>query len=351
MVKEIITKKMVRVKAKKIARSGLRRPRLGISSSSTESAPVQRSTRVPNLQARMSAYGAAGDITVEKCEFVQTVIGSVALNVLPFTINPGNPILFSWLSTLSTRYEKYRFDRLSFELKSRCPTTVTGTQVLSIDYDASDASPTTMIQARGNRAAVADSPWKALTLSCIREDINDVRFIRTGAALPASTDVKLYDCGNLYVIREGQADTAVISELLVSYRVHLISPQLDGQSGLSQEIGATTGLTANALFGTNNASNGGNLPYSVTTDTFTFKTAGTWTVTGLITGTVLGAGSMTYVGSTAAVVLLSSVTNAGALNTIGIFRITAIPGQTFIPKLASATSVTIAQWFFLPQYL
>lgn len=62
-------------------------------------------------------------------------------------ISPTNKNMCPWLATVAAGYEKYRFKRLSFMLRSTAATTASGLAYLAIDYDPGDA-PSNTIDAR-----------------------------------------------------------------------------------------------------------------------------------------------------------------------------------------------------------
>jgi len=311
-------------------------------------APVAFGDKVSTGSARFQNVGNKGDIRVAHSEYVCNIPGSTTYAVTSYSLNPGNPVLFPWLAQIASRFESYRFNSLTIQLLTRAPTSTGGIQVLAMDYDAADAAPLTMAQARSYRSSVAGAPWEDITFRSAREDLSKEKsnFVRLGVSIPTGTDVRLYDIGTLFVITDGQAATTVISELVVSYDITLMTPQLSGFDGLCARSAGTAGLTAAILFGTDaQLDSQGSLPVTINAagNTMTFQVAGTFLVSGTITGTVIvatsfgNAGTVTSYGGVA-------TTNAGQTSTVGYTYIDALPGQTWMPTITSCTSATATAW-------
>lgn len=311
-------------------------------------APVATGAKVSTGSARFQNVGSKGDIRVSHSEYVCNIPGSTAFASTAYAINAGNPIIFPWLAQIASRFESYRFNSLTIRLLTRAPTSTGGIQVLAVDYDAVDPAPLTMAQARSYRSSVAGAPWEDITFQASKEDLSKEKsnFIRIGAAVPTGTDIRLYDIGNLFVITDGQAATTVISELVVSYDITLMTPQLTGFDGLCARESGTAGLTASVLFGTDSSIDPqSSLPVSVNAagDTMTFQTAGTYLIVGNLTGTVFVATSF---GNTGTVLSYGggAVTNAAATSVVGWTYVDALPGQTWKPTITSCTTCTAIGW-------
>jgi hypothetical protein len=95
---------------------------------------------------------------------------------------------------------------------------------MSFDYDASDPAPTTKQQVESTNPhttpCLPSTSVIRLTVDCKNSRVLDGKFVRPGA-LPANTDIKTYDIGNLNVSTQGQANTTVFGELHVRYKCWL----------------------------------------------------------------------------------------------------------------------------------
>jgi hypothetical protein len=148
-------------------------------------------------------------------------------------LNPGVSATFPWLSTVATSYEQYKFNKLKFHYVTRAPTSYIGSILLAPEYDALDSAPTTEIDAAMMNGAVEDAPWKDITLTYMIKDLFPMGprlFIRGDTAVSGS-DLKTYDCGQLFVCKSLCADTSAIGRLWVEYDIELHIPQNPSSSG------------------------------------------------------------------------------------------------------------------------
>jgi len=173
---------------------------------------------------------------IEQDEFIAVVNGtnSATPTVTPYPINPGQVGTFPWLSKVALLFEKYTFEALEFYFKTRTSQFQTqgqGAVVLSCDYDAADAPPTTLQQTLDMDPHVDDVPYEQLRLFLQPFELNDGgrrkgKYVRPGA-LPGGGDIKTYDAGNLFVTTVNNGSTAELGELRVRYRVRLEVPVLE----------------------------------------------------------------------------------------------------------------------------
>jgi len=188
-------------------------------------------------------------------ELIANVSGAATAaftNALSFALNPGLSASFPWLSTQAQAWETYRFNKLRFCYYTRTGSTTVGSLQLVPDYDASDPAPTSEQIASSYEDVVEDVPWKDLCCDLRPSAMHSMgpkKFIRTGPA-PAGTDIKNYDCGNLFVDTVDSAGAASWGKLWVEYDVDLYTPQLTPSGAgvsSSQHLQGATPTTANML--------------------------------------------------------------------------------------------------------
>jgi len=287
-----------------------------------------------------------GDIVITHREYITDVLGSVAFASNTFTVNPGLPGVFPWLSAIAQRFESYRFERLEFLFESESATSATGTVLIAPDYDASDAAPTTKSQAMTYRSCVRSPPWSDCAFQAIGEDLSKRKsyYVRSGT-LSSNQDIKLYDTANVYVCTQGQASTAIIGEVYVSYKIRLMTPQA-GPISLGEALSANFSGTSNAApF----ATGGGTLPASVVS-TGTTTSVSTWTFTqpweGFISVIVSGTGiTGIAISGTATGSEVSEQANAGGTNDIAVYGVTCDIGQTVVLTISN-TTITASRAMF-----
>jgi len=169
----------------------------------------------------------AGGTRITHREFLGQITGTVAFTVSKFIVNPGQTLTFPWLAPQAVQWESYRFHRLAFEYITRCGSTESGSVLMSPDYDAADATPTTELQLTTYDGATEDSPWRNqrnnLKPSAMFS-MGSRKFVRGNGLLPASADIKTYDCANMFIATIGTAANAW-GKLWVDYDVEFFTPQ------------------------------------------------------------------------------------------------------------------------------
>jgi len=173
---------------------------------------------------------------VEEDEFIAEVVGSnssTTPTVASYPVNPGQVTTFPWLSKQAAQWEKYRFEFLEFYYKPEVSGFATegqsGKVIFSVDYDASDAPPSTKQQAEDTDPHCDAMPYQAMALALEPRQMyqsSDAKYVRPGG-LPGSSDIKTYDVGNLNVLTQNNGGTNAIGELHVRYRVRFEVPVLE----------------------------------------------------------------------------------------------------------------------------
>jgi hypothetical protein len=199
-------------------------------------APTMISSRITSGRARIKATSKC--TVVSHRELIEaTVLGSTTYtNQKILSLNPGLSATFPWLSVQAIQFQEYRFRKVEFEWIPFAPTTTQGDVTLAVDYDASNATPTTEVQASNLAGTVVDSCWKPITLRLKPEHMHAVgpkKYVRRGNAYG---DVKTFDSGTFYLATENETSTASIGKLYVSYTVELYTPINSGQAGLTNSV-------------------------------------------------------------------------------------------------------------------
>jgi hypothetical protein len=186
-----------------------------------------------------------GDCRIVHREYVQDVVASTGspsiFSNTTLPINPGQIAAFPWLSGVAIRFESYRFNRLKFDYETEAPSSLGGTLVLAVDYDASDSAALTKQAAMAWRGSVRSAPWRPCCHTSAIEDLNKQKsyFVRPGL-LPVSADVKTYDVGNLNIISQNVTTaSSTLGELYVDYDILLMTPVYEQSSSTSGSITMT----------------------------------------------------------------------------------------------------------------
>jgi len=209
-------------------RSSNLRPSL-VGSSAFSAAPVSQTRVVKTGRPKMTSLP-NGDARIIHREYIgEVTAGTSSPSVFSNTsypVNPGQNQTFPWLSQIASRYESYRFNALRFDYETEAPSSLGGSLVLALDYDASDPAPVSKQQALAFRESVRSAPWKECRHVSLSEDLNKQKsyFVRNGSQ-PSTTDIKTYDVGNLNVITQGVTTaSSTCGELYVEYDVTLMTP-------------------------------------------------------------------------------------------------------------------------------
>ena len=208
---------------------------------------------VAKTQAARLRSGKDGEVIVRHREYITDVIpastgttaGAFQL-LVSHHINPGNPLLFPWLSEIATRFESYKFKALRFIYEPQCATSSAGTVMMVIDYDDADSPPDNKTQFMSFKNATRSPPWFAGNNESAPSDLSkrSTYFVRNSSQA-SSTDSRLYDTGQFYLAYEGPALAASFyaGELYVEYDVCLMTPALES-SALSGSVGTTSNASS-----------------------------------------------------------------------------------------------------------
>jgi hypothetical protein len=218
----------------------------------------------------------AAPFILRRKEYVGDIAGSVALTVTKYSLNPGLQSTFFWAGGIAPSFEEYDSASVAFHYEPESSSSATGTIILAFDFDAADISPTTKQEMLTFSDNVRAAPWVPCTLVLKLSDLRKRgRLFVRNASVP-NTDIKTYDLGSLYVGTSGQAGTANVGELWISYSFPLHTPTTNTQL-LSQHITGATPTTA-SLMGTQTVVAGSSSLASIVGNVITFLIAGKYVV-------------------------------------------------------------------------
>lgn len=303
---------------------------------SRKSAPVAMSTS--RRMHRPLVRQGERSVRIRHREFVGDVPGSDSFDVKSYSINPGLPSLYAWLSRIASRYEKYRFLYLAFSYETSTSTATTGTVMTAVDYDASDLPPASKQTLLSFAGAVRSAPWVNSHLDCDKSRLRGTRFVRSGA-VQSGTDVKLYDLGNFLLARQGQdSETGEIGELYVEYDVELTIPTAEaacpggrfdsgGTVSTSSLLGTAPVLSGPVPAHANNAGSG-----------LIFDQPGEFLISVQATGS--GIVFDLYGSSTSVDYSIVQASTVSQLIGITVYRVRAVQGDTMYWDMTGSTTLT-----------
>jgi len=188
------------------------------------------------------SFGSAkkgSDIIFSHREYIKDIKSSQAFKAETFPINPGNPVMFPWLSKIASLYEEYEMLGLMFEYRSTSATAVgttssgMGVVLMATDYDCYDTTFDTKRQMEAAEFSSAAVPYETFLhpVECDRSrNVMARQFVVPGITsyTQASGDARLSVQGNFTIATEGQqVDNTTIGELWVTYHVRLSRPILE----------------------------------------------------------------------------------------------------------------------------
>lgn len=178
---------------------------------------TRRSGRKPAVTTR------DGITTITHREFLGPINNTSAYTVSSFAANPGLATSFPWLSSLASRFDKYRFINLGYEFRSVTSASKAGVALMSFDYNARDAAPLSKDVQAQTIPNTENNIWMNNTLQVPTD--NQWRFVRQGSI--TNTDIKTYDLGNMH-LSTVYGDGVVGGELYITYTVQLDKPSEPG---------------------------------------------------------------------------------------------------------------------------
>jgi len=168
-------------------------------------------------------------------EFLGDITGSTAFSVRDYSLNPGDPVSFPWLSGVAERFQQYKFHGLLFEFVStsadalNSTNTALGTVVMATKYSASQPAFTSKAEMEQYEFSCSTRPCATLIhpVECDpAETVLEKLYVRSGA-LSANQDSQFFDLGTFYLATVGMQAAATIGELWVTYDVEMYKPRIN----------------------------------------------------------------------------------------------------------------------------
>jgi hypothetical protein len=178
----------------------------------------------------------SNSIIVKKTEFLSDVLSTTTFATDSSPINPTNPILFPWLSSVASSFEAYEFKGLVFMYKPTSGSAIASTNnalgvvIMTTEYDVLSPAFVSKKQMEAHQYTVSTVPSCAVIhpVECKRSlNVMSNLYCRP-LLMPSGADLRFYDLGNFNLATYGmQANNINVGELWVSYEVELFKPQLD----------------------------------------------------------------------------------------------------------------------------
>lgn len=204
-----------------------------------------RTMHVAGVALNKSAHQTGrNSIRFRETERILTIVGSQQFeNVAAIALNPGLSGSFPWLSGHAVLFENYKVHKICYRYKNLKGTSASGNVLMSFDYDTTDPSPETAIEATQATHYVDGAPWRLFQLNVP----TDGRKLFTRSGEPLGSDLKTYDMGKLHISTEGCADTTVHGYLECEYDIEFFNKQT-ATLDQSSTKGTAYGYSGDILF-------------------------------------------------------------------------------------------------------
>jgi hypothetical protein len=285
-----------------------------------------------------------------------------------YALNPGLAASFPWLASVAANYQEYTWKGIVYHFVSTSgnatgANTSLGTVAMATNYRSTAPAYTSRLTMLNEYFATDAKPSEDFVhpIECDpKENPFNVQYVRS-TAVPAGEDPKTYDLGTTTIATQGmQTAGENLGELWVSYEVELRKPIALGLiSPLSSYAigGATTGVTAINVFGTNGSITSGAAITNVASKVLTLARGlqGTFALAltfPLASITTLGTMALSAVNCTIPLAVEPTASTITAGGGFGVwFYIIAIPDGTQIATLTATatpffgTAASVAIYF------
>jgi hypothetical protein len=179
-------------------------------------------------------------------EFVADISGSTGFANQTFLLNPGNALLFPWLSTLALNYEQYEWLGLAFEFRSTCAFTSAtgnlGAVIMATDYDVLDSDFTSKRAMEIADFSGSSSPVNSFYhfVECEpQQSVLRQMYVQQGNNhLLYPDDPRFSIPGRFQLGTQGMPSAFIIGELWVTYHVKFMRPTIAPTLNTSQSLWA-----------------------------------------------------------------------------------------------------------------
>nr|UJQ92845.1 MAG: hypothetical protein [Narnaviridae sp.] len=319
------------------------------SKNSSRSQTVRAPVAVTRIE-RGAGPGGLDSITVRRREYISEVSGSIAFTTNGFYDNPGLAESYPWLNTIASNYEQYEILSRTFCFETEAPTTATGAVILSYDYDALDALPTSKTSALLVKDSVRTAPWQSARLTLKPQDLQRRGKLFVRSSPVGTADLKTYDNGRFAISTSGQASSTVVGELWFEYVIRFHIAQQGSVQNVGRMITSAGSVSKTAWFGSA-PTYGGSLAITGAGNVMTFSQSGYYLLSIKVTGTGLNLASYTPTASSgSSFTALIGTVNSGGTGQALLYAVQATSGGTLTWDVSGATTVTESLSYIAPYY-
>lgn len=186
-------------------------------------------------------------VVISHREYIGDVVTSAtpgAFNLMSFQVNPGNPVVFPWLSRLAPCFQEYKMNGMLFQFKSmsadalNSTNTALGQVIAATNYNVAQDNYQSKFEMENTEFGSSCKPSVSFMHPIetdSRQNVMGQLYVAAGGTPPAGADPQFYNLANFQLATNGfQGASVNIGELWVTYEVILrkpIQPEAQGESG------------------------------------------------------------------------------------------------------------------------
>ena len=218
---------------------------------------------MPNINPPVVRNASDRSVIISHREYIGDVVTSAtpgAFNLMNFMVNPGNDVVFPWLSRVAACFQEYTLNGCLFQFKSmsadalNSTNTALGQVICATNYNVSQGNYQSKFEMENTEFGSSCKPSESFMhpIECDRRmNVMGNMYIAAGGVVPPGSDPQFYNHCNFQIATNGfQGASVNVGELWVTYEVILrkpIQPEAQGMSGgLSMvAFGQTGNMPAN----------------------------------------------------------------------------------------------------------
>lgn len=177
-------------------------------------------------------------------EFITDIVSSVGFSNSTYAINPGNPVLFPYLSIIAAGFQEYRIHGMLVCFNSTSASalnstnTALGTVIMATNYNVARPGYASKVEMEASEFSCSSKPSESFMhpIECApAETPLEHLYIRTGP-VPSGQDPRFYDWGLFQIATVGMQAAANIGEAWVTYDIEFYKFRLPSAIGIGESF-------------------------------------------------------------------------------------------------------------------
>jgi len=219
-------------------------------------APVSKGTIHHARPTAKFHNGKDGSVTISHEEYVCSIGSATGYNVaFNGPLNAASSVTFPWLSTIASRFRKYRFNTVAVRYQPTCSSSTPGRVGSVATYRTADAWANTVppdMKSFVQSGSTMGNAWTAFTYKLSHKSLNVERAYYIDSGAEADPIDEPDTPGRLFVCTNGAVSSGDIGLVFIRYSITLMEPTFLGPEPVQQfgHISGNTASGANILGGT-----------------------------------------------------------------------------------------------------